>query len=146
MNKSKPVYTGSCLCGLIRFQIDAFMPHIAHCHCTMCQKFHGAAFSTFGEVKNVHFHWLEGEEHIKQFQADNQSIRYFCDTCGSSLLFCSQYNKADNTIEVAIATIDTANELEPDAHIYTKTKVSWFDINDDLPQFLAYRSTTKPSK
>ena len=41
---------GQCLCGSIQYEIDKVEPKMAHCHCSMCRKFHGAAFSTFAEV------------------------------------------------------------------------------------------------
>ncbi len=38
---------------------------MAHCHCSMCRKFHGAAFSTYGEAKIENFKWLQGEGFLK---------------------------------------------------------------------------------
>src|SRR5690606_34943450 len=39
--------SASCFCGAIR--IDAELPSkwVAHCHCTMCRRAHGAAFVTW---------------------------------------------------------------------------------------------------
>jgi len=138
MKSGKP-YQGGCLCGAIRYQIDAFGPRIAHCHCTMCQRFHGAAFSTFGEVQSEHFKWLQGRAALQSYEAENGTIRQFCVHCGSSLLFLSPYNRKNGTIEVAIATLDDPQSLEPDAHIYTSTQVPWFKLCDDLPQHPEYR-------
>lgn len=36
---------GSCLCGAVTFSVNKFKPLTGHCHCSMCQKFHGAAYS-----------------------------------------------------------------------------------------------------
>jgi len=134
--------TGSCLCGKITFSVDEIMPVIGHCHCNMCQKFHGAAFSTFVEVSVNQLTWLSGKACLSEYKADNETVRTFCRCCGSSLLFESLYNRKANTIEVALAAFDDIHEhqqITPDAHIYTESKVSWLDINDKLPQFLAYR-------
>ncbi len=131
--------TGSCLCGKITFAADEFLPRVGHCHCKMCQKFHGAAFSTFVEVKLADFHWLTGKELLAEYQAENQSVRKFCRNCGSSLVFESKYNRADQTIEVALACFDKHQQVKPDAHIYVQSKAQWFELNDNLPQYLAYR-------
>jgi len=133
-------YSGSCLCGKVQYKVEKFMPHMAHCHCNMCQKFHGAAFSTFGEVKLEHLHWLSGEKDLKSYRASNDSIRYFCRHCGSSMLFSSKYNRAEGSIELAIATLDNAAELTPDAHIFTNSKVPWLKLTDNLPQYPKYRN------
>jgi len=131
---------GSCLCKKVTFEVKKFCGPTGHCHCTMCQKFHGAAFSTFVEVKQTDLTWLSGKEFLKEFKADNNSIRSFCSCCGSSLLFESNYNRADKTIEIALASFDKHQQVTPDAHIYTDTKVDWFDINDALVQHHQYRS------
>ncbi|WP_206484118.1 GFA family protein [Thalassotalea sp. G2M2-11] len=136
---NKTTNHGSCLCGKICFQVTEFLPLVGHCHCTMCRKFHGAAFSTYAEVKRQDVHWLSGEELLSSYRADNGTVRKFCQNCGTSLLFESQYNRRDNTIEIAIATFDNIEHVTPSAHIYIGSKVDWLTINDELPQFLAYR-------
>jgi len=139
--------SGSCLCGKIAFEVSAFQPIIGHCHCHMCQKFHGAAFSTFVEVKLTDLLFVRGESLLAEYRADNNSVRKFCSSCGSSLMFESTYNRTENTVEIALASFDQFaqdNYLQekipqPDAHIYIASKVKWLTINDDLPQFQAYR-------
>ncbi|MFT6270599.1 MAG: hypothetical protein ACJAVV_003438 [Alphaproteobacteria bacterium] len=42
-------FKGSCLCGLIKYEVKAIETRMAHCQCAMCRKFHGAAFATQGE-------------------------------------------------------------------------------------------------
>lgn len=130
---------GSCLCGEITFEVDHFEPIIGHCHCTMCRKFHGAAFSTFAEVKVENLHWLTGKSLLASYQADNKTIRQFCKNCGSSLLFESSYNRKANTTEISLAAFDELANVSPNAHIYTESKVDWLKLADDLPQHLKYR-------
>mgnify|MGYP000034599828 CR=1 FL=1 len=132
--------SGSCLCKQVTFEVDKFQGPIGHCHCKMCQKFHGAAFSTFAEAKRTDLHWLSGEELLKDYCADNESIRTFCACCGSSLLFESKHNRSEGTIEIALAAFDSLEKLHVDAHIYTESKADWFDINDNLPQYRQYRN------
>ncbi len=129
----------SCLCGKIRFTVTQFLPAVAHCHCVMCRKFHGAAFSTFAEVKKQDLHWLSGQEHLAAYRAGNDTVRKFCQCCGSSLLFESNYNRQDNTIEVALAVFDRLGFIEVKAHIFVKSKVHWLTVNDKLPKYLAFR-------
>jgi hypothetical protein len=143
MKNSKANYSGECLCGGIRFEVVNFEEQIGHCHCKMCQKFHGAAFSTFGETKLENIYWLRGYENLKAFHAPNGTIRQFCNTCGSSLLFPSSSNQESGTIEVALSSLDNASDLIPDAHLYTNYKVPWLDIEDNLPKYKEYRDEKK---
>ena len=81
------VLKGQCLCGGIKYEVDKLEPKMGHCHCIMCRKFHGAAFSTYGEAKRENFRWLAGEDLLTDFVSDNGVTRQFCKTCGSSLTF-----------------------------------------------------------
>lgn len=130
---------GSCLCGKVRFQISQIEPLVGHCHCIMCRKFHGSAFSTFIEVKLAHLTWLTGENNLRSYCADNNTTRKFCQHCGSSLLFESPFNRQANTVELALACIDSEVDVTPDAHMYLESKVNWFEPSDHLPQFTCYR-------
>lgn len=139
---SKTKNKGSCLCGQITFSVSEFLPSVGHCHCRMCQKFHGAAFSTFAEVKNINLHWLSGEANLVSYHAENDTVRKFCRNCGSSLLFESKFNRRDDTIEIALACFDTLEHIEPDVHIFTESKVDWLALNDQLPKYLKYRDSS----
>lgn len=134
------VNQGSCLCGAICFTVDHFEPLVGHCHCKMCQKFHGAAFSTFAEVKQQHLHWLSGAELLSHYRADNETVRSFCQRCGSSLLFESRFNREQETVEVALAAFDTLTEIIPDAHTYCESKAAWLTLEDELPKHAFYRN------
>lgn len=56
-------YRGQCLCGTVKYAVDAIGPRMAHCHCSMCRQFHGAAFATFGEARAADFCWLQRGSH-----------------------------------------------------------------------------------
>jgi len=132
-------YQGQCLCGSIKYQAEELESAMGHCHCSMCRKFHGAAFATLGEVKKSKFKWLQGEDLLKVYIADNGTKRTFCKHCGSSLMFESA--KDNGLLEFSLATLDVAPPLFPDAHIYTSSKVDWVHIeNDGLPKYLNGRS------
>lgn len=131
--KTKSPMTGQCLCGSIKYRVDKIEPRMAHCHCSMCRKFHGAAFATFGEALKTNFHWIEGEALLKNYLASNGTTRQFCSHCGSSLTFSTP--ALANKLEFSLGTLDSEISVKPDAHIYTASKAGWYDIADDLPQY-----------
>ncbi|WNC70167.1 GFA family protein [Thalassotalea nanhaiensis] len=132
---------GSCLCGSITFSVSKFEPMVGNCHCRMCRKFHGAAFSTFADVKYENFKWLSGESFLQSYRASNNTVRQFCKQCGSSLTFRSSNSDLHSTIEIALATLDDEVKISPDAHIFVESKVGWYSPNDDLPCFRQYRDS-----
>ena len=66
-------YPGSCLCGQVTFDATGFSNEVAACHCTMCRKFHGAAFGTLVEVEGLR--WNSGKELLKDYQGSNGTVR-----------------------------------------------------------------------
>jgi len=109
-------YQGSCLCGSIKYEVKKIGSRMAHCHCSMCRKFHGAAFATFGEAKKENFRWLQGEELLATYVADNGTARSFCSKCGSSMTFKPSSGHED-LVQFSLGTLDSDIEHRPDAHI-----------------------------
>jgi len=128
------IYKGSCLCGSIAYEVKELGSKMAHCHCSMCRKFHGSAFATFGEAKVENFQWIKGESQLRVFTASNGTQRKFCVDCGSSLVFVPS-NDTGEVVEFALGTLDTSIDQRPDAHIFVDSKSSWFEIDDELPQY-----------
>ncbi|SHO55003.1 GFA family protein [Vibrio quintilis] len=133
--EEKNQYQGACLCGGIQYAVSKIEDRMAHCHCSMCRKFHGAAFATFGEAKKENFQWLCGEELIRVYEGTNGTKRLFCSVCGSSLVFVPS-NDSGRFVEFSLGTLDTPIPQRPDAHIFTQYSADWYEITDDLPQFL----------
>ncbi|WP_325894411.1 GFA family protein [Grimontia sp. NTOU-MAR1] len=132
---TKPAsYKGQCLCGQIQYEVDHIEPKMGHCHCSMCRKFHGSAFATFGEAKKEDFRFTKGKDKLKVYVAENDTKRTFCENCGSSLLFEAS-NSDGSLVEFTLGTLESDIPLKPDAHIFKKFKAQWYDITDELPQF-----------
>ena len=138
MNQTTKPYKGQCLCGSIKYEVDTIQPRMGHCHCSMCRKFHGSAFATYGEAFKQDFRWTSGENLLQSFVADNGTIRRFCRHCGSSMTFATAGDSA--VVEFALGTLDTPLDMHPDAHIYVDYKASWSDICDGLPQYAEGRT------
>ena len=132
-NKSNLPYLGSCLCGAVKYEVDSIEPRMAHCHCTMCRKFHGAAFASFGEAKPENFRWIQGEDKLVEYVGSNNSTRRFCKTCGSSMTFQPSFDNG-GMIEFTLGTLDSDIPDKPDGHIYLGYKASWYEPEDDLPK------------
>lgn len=135
-------YVGGCLCGGVRYVATSIHPNMAHCHCSMCRKFHGAVFATFASVPEADFTWVQGEALLSTYHAPNGTKRQFCSHCGSSLTFAPSHKTG--FVEVALGTLETPlDEVLPDAHIYVDSKANWSVICDGLPQFSEGRSSKR---
>lgn len=133
-------YRGSCLCGAITFEATAFADSGGHCHCSMCRKFHGAAYATLASVNRDAFCWKTGEELLTHFTAPNGTTRSFCSRCGSSLQFTSPRANAA-IVEIALATFDDELPIQPSAHIFVASGANWVRLPADERQFAEGRAS-----
>ncbi|WP_418114430.1 GFA family protein [Vibrio scophthalmi] len=132
------LFDGSCLCGNVRFSVAGFSEKVANCHCSMCRKFHGAAFGTLVGVKGLN--WVSGKDLLKEFVASNGTTRTFCFNCGSSLGFRVKGEPLKN-IELAISTFDVDIPVKVDAQIYTAYKANWCELQPELPAYSEGRAS-----
>jgi hypothetical protein len=109
---------------------------MGNCHCTDCRKAHGAAFATFVDVPRDRFEYVQGAEELKCHRATSGALRTFCGNCGALLTW--ERDTEPGVIGLAAATLDTPVEGRPEYHIFVRSKVPWFDIQDGMPQHAAY--------
>ena len=127
--------TGACLCGDIGFEVNSDLIEIAHCHCSVCRKFHGSAYATFGAVDPKFFRWTRGEDKIAHYPSSAHGFRHFCPRCGSAVPADPEGGP------VALVTMGNVAEdpaIRPTLHIFAGSKAPWHTIVDDLPQHDEY--------
>ena len=124
--------TGSCLCRGITFTIDGPLERASHCHCTMCQKMHGAAFGSYAEVRDEDFRLVDPEKLLASYASSEDVTRTFCSRCGSTLQFIKH---GRGRIDIALGALDDAGDLHVIAEIFTSAKASWWDWDDPLESF-----------
>lgn len=127
------MHSGSCLCGAVKYEIDAPIESATHCHCSQCRKGHGAAFGTYGNVRWSSFRWVQGEDSVARYHSSPGVTRTFCRNCGSTLQWYSE-NAHPDWVSIALGTLDSPLGPIPQKHIYPKSKADWYDIADGLPQ------------
>src|SRR5262245_399032 len=82
----KPVFTGGCQCGAVRFAVFADKPaRIGLCHCRMCQKAVAGPFGSLAEVGHEDFAWTRGKP--ASFRSSTIAERDYCAACGTPLSY-----------------------------------------------------------
>ena len=124
---------GGCLCGSVRFRISAPLASAEHCHCSMCRKAHGAAFSTNTVVATDALSITAGAELISRYESSPNRLKCFCSRCGSQL-FIRRTNRPEVTV-VAMGSLDDEPVVRPGRHVFVASRAPWYDIADALPQY-----------
>jgi hypothetical protein len=131
---------GSCLCGVVSYEITGSLGATGHCHCSMCRKSHGAAFVTWASVNPDRFRWTSGVEFVEGYESSPGKERCFCKKCGSPLVITD----SGKTTEVVLGTVDGDPGVRPGEHIFVGSKAPWYEIADALPQFEGWPSGMEP--
>jgi hypothetical protein len=127
---------GGCACGAVRYKLTADPMIVNACHCRDCQRITGSAF-----VINI---WIERRfveqsgELPKSFKlvagTGNPHEVFFCGACATYLW--SKYHAAPgDTVLLRAGTLDDPASVQPDVHIFTRSKLPWLELPKDVPHF-----------
>lgn len=137
-------FTGGCLCARVRYAIDRKFLNAMHCHCAMCQRAHGGAFSTHVVMKADQLVWLAGRDSLVAYESSTAAFREFCPNCGSQILIHGQTN--DGTLAVPAGTLDGDPPITERGHIFVDTQLSWAEPAADLPRYVGWPPGVGPAE
>ena len=125
---TKPVLTGGCQCGAVRFALSAPPPKVSICHCRMCQKASGAPFASFADIEHADFAWTKGKP--AAFKSSSIAERDFCRDCGTPLT----YRLIDGPrIEIMTGAFDRPDRVVPTFQYGTESRLGWVVGVANLP-------------
>ena len=130
------VRSGGCICGEVRFTVTGRPLQVMVCHCTMCQRATGSAFSIEpvfvkerveirGESLASYSH--RSTDHGRTFHFS------FCQKCGNRIgLTLERFP----TVQVIYGgTFDDPAWITPSSHIFTASSVPWLVLPNDVQCF-----------
>ena len=130
--ESKPMASGGCLCGKVRFEIWGEPSAIGYCHCRMCQLALGGPVSAWMACEK-RFVTFSGER-PKIYRSSEISERAFCGDCGTSLYTDIKALGDSGFYSIRVATLDHPEDFPPSCHFGVESQLPWLEINDDLPR------------
>jgi hypothetical protein len=130
-----PTLTGGCLCGAIRYTVDAPITELRACHCKNCQKASGAGGSVNAVIPSAALKITQGTPKRYSAVADSGRTlhRHFCGDCGSPL-YGQRAASPDTYVLRAGSLDDGAGNAKIVSHIWTKSARSWDHIDPAVKQ------------
>lgn len=128
---------GGCSCGAVRYRLTS-EPLFTHCcHCLNCQRQTGSAFVVNLLIEADRMELLLGDpEPVDVPRDDGSTQRTFrCATCQIAIF--SEYGRPQVRF-VRGGTLDDPSQVEPDVHIYTRSKAPWVRLPESVPAFHEY--------
>lgn len=120
---------GGCLCGAVRYRLCGQPIDAGYCHCRLCQRSSGAPVMAWATFAATDFSYTQGTPAI--YRSSPNAIRQFCAACGTQITF---RRPGKTMIDVTLASLDDATAIAPRYHIWTASRIAWFDTNDTLPR------------
>jgi hypothetical protein len=122
-------YEGGCLCGRVRYAARGRPIDAGYCHCRLCQRSSGAPVLAWASFPSEAFAYVKGEPTV--YRSSPQGRREFCQRCGTQIAF---RESGAPSMDLNVASLDEPAALPPEYHIWTGSRIPWFDLADDLPR------------
>lgn len=126
-------HTGGCLCGQVRYAIDAEPAGARMCWCRDCQRIASgsATVNVLFPEESVRF---TGDVGKFRRTADSGNLveRGFCPGCGAQL-YSRTIEPAGLPIRIRAGTLDDPELKAPEAVIWTSSAPSWAVLDPRLP-------------
>jgi hypothetical protein len=123
-----------CLCGDVKLEAALPSKWVAHCHCTLCRRAHGAAFVTWVGMEAARCSISDVSQRLRWYESSPGAERGFCGHCGSMIFFRSP--RWPGELHIALALFTTPVDQAPQVHVHWDNHVPWarIDPNDGLPR------------
>jgi len=122
---------GGCLCGAVRYSIEAPLGPGRCCHCSRCRKAFSGSGSAYAEVADGAFAWTRGEELLTRHETGPGWGLAFCSRCGTTL--CGLHGDAVHG--VTLGSVDGDPGVEIELHLFVDSKAPWDHIGGSAPQY-----------
>lgn len=126
--------TGSCMCGAVRFALDAPLVSAGWCHCSRCRRRTGGPASVQGRVAPGSLRLLEGAELVQVYHPPEGFGKAFCSVCGSQLWSCEPATGEVRSVRLGVFDADPG--IAPSYHQFVDDAAVWQRLPDDgLPRY-----------
>ncbi|WP_174278564.1 GFA family protein [Sphingomonas bacterium] len=125
---------GGCRCGACRYEIAIDeLPRVYACHCHVCQRWTGGAFSLQALVAEDRL-TVAGPVVVQEITTeDRTSVQRFCGTCHARIY--NTNTRRPGVSVVRAGTLDRSEDLDCVAHIFTAYHQRWVAIPAGVPSW-----------
>ena len=125
---------GGCLCGAVRYLLEATPNYVYLCHCRDCQLESGSPFVTDMNIDRAAVQ-IAGplRRYTRTGDSGKPVHRNFCTVCGTTLL--TEFDVDPEHVSLKACSLDDPSWLTPDRHLFVSRTPSWLKLDDGLVQY-----------
>jgi len=135
---SKIKFSGSCLCGAVKYEVEGEVERFSHCHCGRCRKATGTGHASNVLVSPLSsLKWLAGESLLARYEVPEAKRFYncFCSRCGSPM---PRVIEQLDAVLVPAGSVDGDLPALPQHRIFWGSRADWSCPAGELPAFSEY--------
>lgn len=131
--------SGGCLCGGVRFEVEAPLLRAGWCHCSRCRRRTGGPASVQARAAPGSLRILAGAELVRAYRPAEGFAKEFCSVCGSQLW--SRDPEHPDVVSIRLGAFDADPGVRPGYHQFVEDAVPWLPVPDDgLPRYPGRRT------
>jgi hypothetical protein len=134
---------GGCFCRKVRYRLTSAPMFVHCCHCRNCQAQTGSAFVLNALIETDRIEQLSGEPELTTVESGSGQPHdiYRCPDCRTAVW--SDYGRRPGLRFVRVGTLDDPTALSPDVHIFTRSKLPWVRLPENVPSYEVYYDVEK---
>ena len=137
-------HPGGCPCGQLRFRLTDEPMFVHACHCRNCQRETGGPFAHHALIERTRFEILSGEpQHLRvPSSSGTRHLVARCAHCGA-VLWNEWGHSPASLFYVRVGSLDEPDRLPPQAHIFTRSRQPWVNLDGGSPAFKTWYDPAK---
>ncbi|HZN91930.1 MAG TPA: GFA family protein [Myxococcales bacterium] len=122
----------------MRYRLLAEPMFVHCCHCTDCQRHTGSAFAINALIETSRIELLAGAPEPVSMPTESGRPHdiHRCPTC--KVAVWSDYGRRPALRFVRVSTLDDQHAIQPDVHIYVRSRVPWVRLPEGARAFEAF--------
>ena len=124
------VFSGSCLCGSVRYEARGPLREVSYCHCGQCRRTSGHFVAATAVPPDCLT--LTKSAGLTWYTSSDSAQRGFCAICGSSLFWRPH---SGTHVSIMAGTLDGPTGLRASEHIYVSSKGDYYSIDDGIDKY-----------
>ncbi len=125
--------TGRCACGAISYTIGTRIRQAVNCHCSMCRRHNGSAFSSYAVVPDKYFELSDPDGALSGYGFSERVKKHFCARCGTPLF--NQNGRYPNYSMIYLGTLDEPERVTIKANIHCASALDWVSEVDAINSY-----------
>ncbi len=120
----------------MRYEVSGSSIWKSICYCESCTRAASSPATAWAGFEKSKFRLLSGS--IEIYESSPGVLRGFCRRCGTSLTYQKNpkvLEGAQDDMYILTRTLDDPNAYPPDEHVHYGERVSWFNVEDELPHY-----------